>query len=188
MLAALYVAWALGSRLTPAAMEAIAWVHDNLVYLQASVLAGAVAVLVVSCMGQAQAAWRFVADRCASALQRRPATDGDHGRDPSGVPAAVRTSPAATSPATAPALPVSDQDRVLDALLEIRDAQRLLAERQMSSTDIQEAMTRAAAVPLPMTPVNAPLPGPPPSAAVDQRPAPRALAPEFAALDASYPS
>ena len=62
-------------RLVPAAMETVVWVRNNLVYLQAAVLAGAVAVLVVSGMGRTQTAWRFVANHCAQALYRRPATN-----------------------------------------------------------------------------------------------------------------
>ena len=82
IVAACYVLYSLGVLVAPAASEAVRWARTNLHIVQHVPLAMAVVILLIHGMGQAQRLRGSIAAlRRREAPRRRPATDGDRGRD-----------------------------------------------------------------------------------------------------------
>ena len=146
LLAALFLLFRLADVAAPVVRVLAGWARANhaLANFVGSLVAAA--MLVVLAWDQAQPAFRgaWRAFRGVSSTRRRPATDGDRGRDRVGAPEATRIQ-SQVPPSSAPPPGASPNEEttsaLLSAILELRDHQLAIRQDQVKAEDLQQAFT-----------------------------------------------
>ena len=126
LLAALLLGIRVLQRVAPVARMLVRWAHAHSASLETIGSTAAAGILLALFWDQAQPLrGRVLTLLRGYSIRRRPATDGDRGRDREGVPEATRTySPGRGVTSSSAAEATADGLRsILDAILEMRDSQ-----------------------------------------------------------------